>query len=640
MAFAKNTTAPAATQTAAATTSMADALSQSGFKPSGTGRSLMGMLATNTLMSGNTGSATLSQLKKAIDTILAGLNKAITEVTVIPMDHEQGSNTYYSGLLIVVNMPSVEKLTAVGYHYLMLAGTRDLPKGQILTEQNVKFESLITPGDLCDAKLVEKLVEKVKMAYPKKAPMYSGCTVVPGNFDYTSEAAVQRLVSSAINACGSELNTKFNLTDRIKFGADIIMDATPEISLNLARNDPNAQTSISGADGQPIRADMNLVSVLRREAPNGGSFNGEQSIVTSAKITGYMDVLYSPSAQPQGMFFGSPAQVNTRCLSPYYVITDMQTDVGYNANTLALAFDSVLALATNSRFMQAFLPSPGQVNSKKNRIDTRNVGALNVLANIQAPGQAATAYGPVLSVTDAGFTDEKMMGYLSSVFRNDSFNVAIDCPVNGSQSWVFSMIDDAARGAPAAMTRFLDSVNELTGGAFNSQFDRSKPVFLMNEVILAGTYLDNNDVRRDLRDIDLMYVCATYGGGTNGNPSEINSWMKTFAAYNNGSASKEMCLHGRRAMIMAMTQDRAHITGTINRHFLSGDFLVALRASLNAVKYNPRIVHQMSTMDFNNVRVSADFVTKGVPIGAANFGTVSAQGYTPVMGNAQSFRTY
>lgn len=592
---------------------------------------LLGMLTSGSMMSSNTGSAQLNSMRSIIDKHLANVNKAVMLVTVTNMDHEQGSNTYYSGIIISLQIPAEKRVAA--YYYIMLAGSRDLPRGDTFTEGNVRYDSVLTPSELVDAKLIETIKAQVQTIYKDTKLHYAGAETVPAWFDCSSDQAVRGVLSSAINACGTELQVAYNLRPRIRFGQDILVDGTPEISYNLSRIDPNGSALVSTPSGVPVRADLNLVSVIRR--PRGGqvSHNGSQQAVTTSKVKGFMDVLYT-EPQKQAMYMG--AAQSYQCFSPFYAITDVESDIGYNMNTLGLAIDSVLSLTNNGRYKQAFLSSPAAVG-KKNRIDTKNVGALNVLANIPTPGQAPTAWGPVMSVNDAGFTEENFVRYLDTIIRPDVFNIAVDCPINGANSWIFSMIDDAARGVVSARDKMLDSWNELTDGQFNKRFDRSAQVFVMSEVILAGVYEDANGQKRDQRDIDLTWMCNVHG---NGSQAEIVSWLKTFAAYNRGQSSQAMCLNGRRKMIMAATHDKADFTGIINRHFLSGAVLSALRASLMDVGYNPAIVHQMSTMDFNSIRPTADFVSNGISMGTAMFGAPAVGGYGVNSGQATSYRTY
>lgn len=631
-------------------TAMASALKAAGAippqqqaAPSGVQRqSLRALLGQSTaIMASNSGSAALNTFKKSVDELFKDLDTNAVKVVTIAFDNAVPGAAYYSGLLFVLQLTSEPKIAS--YHYVMLAGSRDLPEARTNSENNVRYDVVTTPGQLYDVKMVERIIEQLKSSFPTiHGFLNTGCTTLPQRFDYANADSVRRVASSVVNACGSELMMRTGKSRAITFDPNqVLLDMVPEVSINFGKLDNNGQSVITDATGSPVRSDVNMILNMRSPQSNHNvSKNEMANSLVLAKVHGYVDVIYSKPQQQNNAFgfMGQPQM--PQCFQPSYIITDVGTETEFNDNTMALAIDSSMTIMAGRAWMNAFTPTLQQLSGKKNRVDTRNVGALNVIANMPMSNNAEpTQWGPVLSLTDAGFSNERLAAYMNGIFdANGFFNIAIDCPVNGAQSWIFNTINDAATGSAAALNRWFDAVNTLTAGEFSKAFDRkADSVFSMSEVILAGTYEDENGHQRDLRDVDLVWACAML----HKEPNEIFSFMKTFGMYDKGAHSADLRLHGRRRMLMALTNDTARITGQIYRHYFSSKFLLALRHSLAKLGYTPSIVSTMTTDSFNSVRVSADFVSGGLSMnmGHGMFGTNGInQGFNSI--NGTSFRNY
>lgn len=570
--------------------------------------------AVGVRMSAEPGGEALIKMKTGMDKIVKETNLSGMEIKLFTLDRNTVPGLYFSILVVAVRLTDVPSV--VGYHSLIdeasnidyQADTKTLPG-------NVKID-LIRPAALAyDAEAITVILRTMQENYQGMTILNTQAQVVPRTFDAGNEQALRRLLASAVSACGTEIQTRTGIIAAMNF-SEIEASNAFKICPNFTRNDVVSDNSRTDCVGQPIRTDINVVLMHSPNQNNNQhmSMNRTNGPRTISIAAGFIEAEYrepTPMEMQQQMMLASQGfqgvMPNTGCFIPNHILDDLSGGINYCLNTTLLGVYSALALKENNRWMNAFRPSPEQLGGGRSKVDTRNVGGLNVLARRPSKeGKPVGQYGDIIPVHAAEYGTAEFYQFVASIFRTDNYLVSIDCPTNGANSWITEVFNAGASNKPEALRRIIDAANSLTGNNFSKRFDHNKyPIFLRRTRVHAGTYVDQGGKLRDIRDIDLTYVCNIVGQT---NPNVVREWMDTF--YNN-QIDFDLRMSTRLKLIGSLSDGSARVNGFFDRVTFSGQFLLALFQALTDCEFCPQVVDNMSNTDYNVVRSSADFAANG-----------------------------
>lgn len=250
------------------------------------------------------------------------------------------------------------------------------------------------------------------------------------------------------------------------------------------------------ADGLPRRSDIAV-------AVGGIIRKGENTVpVPLANIGGYVELVFAPPSEtdrwkPAGRR-GEPY------FQPTFIINRMDTNA--NAITpelLLLALGAGSIISKDQAWAQTFLPT----DLARGETDFRDTGLLNILGPDEDP-QAIVFDGR------ASLDVNKWGSYFFSLV-NDNLAWAIELEEGGDNSWITSLLSDAANDTSAdslAVRRLYAYADRLTNNHFTrraKELGVERPLEASGARYLTGTWLDSDGKTRDLRDWDLLRWMAT-----------------------------------------------------------------------------------------------------------------------------------
>jgi hypothetical protein len=150
-------------------------------------------------------------------------------------------------------------------------------------------------------------------------------------------------------------------------------------------------------------------------------------------------------------------------------------------------------------------------------VDPRNVGAINVLANINAEknaaGQPTTPFGQVISTSGANGTPENIKMLLEAAMQSSTI-FSVLCPMIGPDANLYTVLLHAVQGDATAINKINSAANVLTGGRFESVKPANvAPLLPRAEYLPMAVYRELNGGRLAdaSQQIDLLAALNLYG---------------------------------------------------------------------------------------------------------------------------------
>ncbi len=521
------------------------------------------------------------------------------EVALITLNNLEDTDLRYSCLVVATKFKE-DRSNNVACHTLLLEATisKDiLPVFQTINNEQVRV--LRVPGDAYDERLILKVRDKVSRAFPGKNILVAGCTVVPKMFDITNLQLLDRLAANTAWACGTEITTRrenftdINLTTMTKENLVIDVSFTKETILDCASN--------------PIRSDVSITKSVRNIQPNQNQYVSLNSPDTEQIIdtmNGFVDVLWNPAAPQNQMGVYAMQSMPGAYIPPQkyvsrFVITNIASGVQLTTGGVLLNLLNFMALSQNNNWFQAFRPVTNMAG-----IDTYDVGALNIEANL---GGKPNEFGDVIDTKASNFGIPELGTLISNLIDTKGILISMDCPEAAPETWYTDVIRAAASGNAGAAMAIIHAANDLTGGHFRKHFPEGSPLFVGNgERVHMGYWIDRNGQKRDLRDVDYIFMANMVGRK---DPMLIKDWSDTFTRT---EYPLELRLASRENMIVKATSESAVFTGFASRVTFSEKFLMALAMSFNDTGWTINVNTPLSAGAFQTQRGVATFAGQGL----------------------------
>lgn len=339
------------------------------------------------------------------------------------------------------------------------------------------------------------------------------------------EEATRTIMRTAITDIMAEKTIYY---DKTQSDLDIqkdILSAGRDYNFNIQvkHNPTNSKSEPIDANHNPIRQDFKVqLHALKKSNLNTiQSYNRVDSDMVLCEASGYVTAL--PYAQNMmSVNPNYPAMTITKPrLAPHIIITDTTSPIP----TLRFKLLSI-AVACN------MLDPNNYLQSLFNNIGTKNdPGLLNYITNIHDCEKQQ-------DVTPVDFksmkSNQEAYATLKAMFTGQPI-ISLDILPFTAQSHIDKTFATAAISTDtnerqAALEDIIASAVELTNGKFPTQFDRNK-IFAYQPIPFPVGYTSINNITKDIRNIDLAFVCGNIKNDQNALHTFLRSEMPQGAEF-------------------------------------------------------------------------------------------------------------
>jgi len=524
------------------------------------------------------------------------------KVHVVQIDNQIEKRLRLSSLVLAVRH---EASGTVAHHALMLEGSADPLPPKIDTINGVQVQIDNFASRVYDAIYAAAVDQVVATAFPNSKIINTAGTVVPRIFDWADREAVRELVQNAMVATVTYLEAR--LPDFVDLDMSKMQsDATLQVQTSY---DNPQRTDYTGL---PIRSDIQVLTsaVANQRQDASGSLNNQTEAVTVSRLTGYVDLTYSPPQNQQAYGQGYQVQGTVglkRCYNARFIITQMENALRLTPAAQLLALATGMTLAEGTSYFRAFKPN---MNAKSP--DPRDIGAVNIEANLQ---DDPSGFGKPIDTKAANFGDREL-GALIQATIHPGLAICVDVSDAGADTWYNRQFARASMGDPEANKEILRAANVLTGGNFGQLYGNSNfpAVMVTDELVLMGYYIDSNGQRADIRNVDYLAVLNLHGVK---NPQAVADWSDTFERADMPQALR---LQGRKTIIRSIAE-QVTFTQHATRATFNPDFLKMLVQALLACNVTFKPVNVGISGDYLISRAGGRFAGAALGMGVSGLFT-------------------
>lgn len=455
-------------------------------------------------------SEVLGRIRGIMENEIKNAPDANYDVSFLGIDKDEpGVSLGVSVLVCCVQAKNAREL-GVGYHTMLLESSAGAFRPRLeAVGQGRTVEVPVLTGDAYDAIMIREVHKKVASAFPNTPLFSNDARVVSKDFNMQDDGLIKRLRGEVVMAAAVALVVNHpNFKDFTLAHMDGVDNS---LSLNTSFHNPQTVDSI----GHPVRADIRLD--FRTGNPNTNpQSNQSQNLEKVRDLThvgGFIDFIHQARA-PQNPY--APAvqqQWQPGQPSPFiqflarFVITRLRAAGAPTLTQQLLSLVTVYTLRQPMAWYPAFKPQFGGMGGRDKEIDLRDVGALNIEANLMNNPNGGER---MITKTD-GFTERDLGQFLSTIV-DPRLIVSMDVEDCGSDTYFNAPFAFAASGNQEAYNMIYDAADYLTGGHFSRIFARGKEIcFNENNRIHMGYYTGGNGEHRDIRDLDYLALLNLTG---------------------------------------------------------------------------------------------------------------------------------
>lgn len=559
------------------------------------------------------------------------------EVDTHVVDNTVDTGWRYSSVIVSLKQKTTN---TVAFYPLVLESTETRAlEADVREVGNIVYHVDRVPSDALDADMTAAIAKLMITTFPGCELLDVGGMVVARTVDAAAEDQVRPVLYNAVRAC---------LTAIVEKNPDFV-----DMNLGLRSDDTYQSVSLQVTNqhhidivGQPIRQDV-IVTLTARQKQNdqnnqpGGQkhrsihdIGGTESVIGG--IGGFFDVVITPPATNSAYAMANQNPLDrTRSFVKRLVLTHFnQPRLSTLSSTLMLLNQSMLfsdPSVSDSVFYQRMKQHRLDVGAKDKGVDPTDVGILNLISNVMnvPAGQAVQPF----DLKSNTLTTDVFAGFMNQVFH-PGFSLAIDVPRAGPQSWVLDVFTGAAAGRPEALSEIVRAANKLTNGAFGNHFFKGSAagqnivttdmIFSeVNNTVHNGYYVKGDGVKRDIREVDYLYVLNRFGQMD----KTALDWAMTFLV---DRVNPYQRMARRKEIIEACVGGRVTITGFSERHTFSDHFVGSLFAACLDMKLKPNFQYNNPLAGATTGLVAPGFAQRGGMIS----GNLLQAGFTAAGNNA------
>ena len=468
-------------------------------------------------VSRNSGGEVLNKLLSDIKAFFVTNKTEFAQWDALPLDK---NNPLFSSLAYsaVIFTYYAKEEKAVVYHTLIVEASGELPAPRDINNNGQAFKHMHLASDAFDPKYIEMARNVVSSAYPNIKVFGTDAQLLIRNWmEMTTLEAV-------IRNCSLAAWTKV-MAARAQ---TLTMSAVPA-AVQLVTSKTFNNANITDGLGIPVRADI-LMRLSKRGSDvarqNSTSLNQDNGREELGRISAYVEPIWALDNEPENTMF--PNLQQPQAMKPKFMPMVIMTSMEFQAvvpslEAQILMIRSALTMLDKTTLAMNFKPRP----MGKNEVDTTDIGALNIQANLYKETDKANA-GSVIDTKSAKFTDAELGTLINMLFRNE-FILALRVPEVGADTWFnspFVAAADGGQNGSRANAEIIAAVDRLLGNNdFSRAFGNQQFVIVDNDRVHMGYYEDAKGHRKDLATIDHLAICNMLGKT---NPAAIVSWSDTF----------------------------------------------------------------------------------------------------------------
>jgi hypothetical protein len=504
---------------------------------------------------------------------------------------KQNAGLNYSAIIVT---ESVADITSA--HILMVEKTGDYPEKLIENIAGTRYEITRTPADALDDKYITSAQAGVAEALKVdiNSVIVTDGTLIPNEFDVTSDAQIADLLHNTFNAIHSENALRVTDYRGMNIASLIQNNRNGKFFVQLYFN--SDESNMFDQTGLPVRQDVCIMlSYKVNQMGTNKSINQGNDTYEIVKTYGYIDFEFVGPSIVNGM-------MTPQKFVPNFVITHIDSQVAPTPDILMLGVASVMAINEDMNWMQAFRSTP----AKKNEVDFNDIGALNIEGNIE---NNPIGFGKKYDTKSKTFDIGEFNKYLQTLIRPNIL-VSIDVPKAGPETWFTSVFQYIKfRGNKEAYDRVNNSIAEMTNGAYQSS---NVAMFADVSNKIHGGFYKSKDGVKDIRHLSSYLAIANYIADTNQQPILISQYTNTLY---NASIPSELRAAERRKFIDEMSNKTAVYKQFYDRMTFNAGFLMNVISSLKSVGFSPLFSNmgasndmfvRRSTVDFNSAMLGTD----------------------------------
>lgn len=505
---------------------------------------------------------------------------------------KQNAGLNYSGIIVTETADDVTSA-----HVLMIEKTGNYPDALIENVAGTRYEIIRTPADALDERYISQTQQTIAdvLHVDLNSVVVVDGTLVPNEFDVTSENLVNDLINNTLNATHSEIAIRTEDYKGLNIQNLLSNYRNGKFYVDLYFN--SDESIVFDQTGMPIRQDIciSLTYKVNQDGKNK-SINQGNDTYEIVKTYGYIDFEFVGPAIVNNMV------ASTQKFVPNFIITHIDSRLAPTPDILMLGVASVLSINEDMNWMQAFRVVPG----KKDQIDYNDIGALNIEGNIE---QSPTGYGKKYNTKDKSFSIGELNKLIQTLVRPNIL-VSIDVPKAGPETWYTSVFQYIKfRNNRAAYDRVNEAISYMTNGVYQSN---NVQMFTDVSNKIHGGFYKTKDGYRDIRHLASYLSFANYVADTNQQPMLISQYTNTLY---NSSIPTELRAAERKKYIDEMSAKSAVYKQYYDRLTFSAGFLMNVVGALKAVGFSPLptnmgAVNDMfvrrSTVDFSTAMLGAD----------------------------------
>lgn len=493
----------------------------------------------------------VSKITEGMQAIAKDINTSLWDKTlVIPLDNQSNSLQLSS-----VHLIGLTKDRAVVYT-MILDGTGAARQPREFKGNSGRLYYVPrVAGDLYNDTYWGMVVDLLKPHVNVERIEDAGATVIPAGFDVENKVALRTLMNCAANAISHLYGLYLAPEERVFFTAATFADTDW-----VARTTFQPGVGTDAVD-TPIRRNFEITTTGRVKGANS---DVTRDTVTLSSVSGFVNLQYVGKTDLLDQYH-RPVFGEQQYLP---VINITNTALESSAITPELQMFALLTsfrLSQRGAWMNCFRPRYNQDQSK----------------NLHRLDGIGKELGLVVDSTDPqfdAFAFLRQYAYEQPVF-------ALHIDQVGPMSWLMNMLADAGAGVPEAQDAVFGVIERLTNGNFSANYKPTQgvPAFeTADDLQLAGWYVDNDGIRQDLRDIDVLAILNLTGTG------DTSLAMEFEQTFNPTTGTPEERIHRRVEIIDQVTGGQAKYEGYRRLVYISGEVLEAAMTAVQQAGMNIR----------------------------------------------------
>lgn len=505
---------------------------------------------------------------------------------VIPMDGSLARSAQSSLLMV---LPAVIADQKYALTYILLIEQSGDQQLRPMVERGETFDALVLPED----HLTESYVGIVR---DQAAAAVGGTTRIVGNqviladtfYNLTEKEAQARIASIYDNAMEAICGFRENMIDAKAGVRSTEFRVSPDKMGRGSRLEVTFDYSgrqVVDTSGMPIRSDV--TTTLYYSEPNG-----DDNLFTRTKmgdVRAGLDLFVSYDDEDGGgrQRFGSRRGRGRNEEAPFWQAVLNINSVGQGDFPYSLELAQLLIAQTalqSNDYRWATILRPRNTLAEGYKSIT-SLGHLFLMHPDEELAAVAKDIGPNIN-------DNDLADYLDLTVKPQvAFGMTV--PTSGEKSWVLSIYERIALAEPGnELDDLIDvlhaSADVLTGERFTAELGKCKldpdyrPVYTTGSRSLLGTWIDDNQNRRDIREWNVPAVLTRVG------EKNIDLVAEFQATFEDTRRSVEFNLAERYNILRKFVQG-IHIVGTAEQLAFDTDYITCLQNALDNAKMSPHV---------------------------------------------------